>query len=83
MTSSKNQITSWFRDNFETATESLFYDSQEGGFQYPAGSNPVDVRPVLENNFPKATQETISEAVTELEDEGPWMDFKKTDEERQ
>ena len=77
---STSEMTSWFPQKYDRATESLFYDSREGGFQYPPGSHPIDIRSVLEENFPKATQTSIDEAVHELEDDGPWVNMKDFDE---
>lgn len=71
----------WFSNRFETATESVFHDSGEGGFQYPTGKGPVNVLVELEQRFPNARAEDVKKAASELEDEGPWVDFSSLDDE--
>jgi hypothetical protein len=77
---SKEEMANWFRSRFETAGEALFHDSTEGGFQYPAGSGPIDVEATLQARFPDADLDVIKDLATDLEDEGPWVDMQAYDE---
>jgi hypothetical protein len=77
----KKEMREWFTARYKTAGETLFHDSSEGGFQYPAGSGPVNVNTVLQERFPDERDlEVIEDLAPELEDEGPWVDMEDDDE---
>lgn len=56
----------WFFERFEDPAEVAFYDSREGGYQYPPGE-PHDARDVLLTKYPAAPKAAIDDALELIE----------------
>ncbi len=64
---STDQMIEWFLEHYENPAQSTFYDSREGGYQYP-GNGPHDAHDVLVDNFPDAAEADIDDAARTLEE---------------
>lgn len=66
---SPDEMRDWFFENFEDPVNWVFYDSQEGGYQYPP-DEPHDAAEALAEHFTEATEDAIEDAAVLIESEG-------------
>ena len=59
-------ILEWFHKNYEDAAHSVFYDGNEGGYQYAPDAGPLDPQDVLQQEFSDADPAILKEAADSL-----------------
>jgi len=66
---SKNEVLSWFYDNYKDPANGVPYDSREGGYQYFNGG-PYDAEEEIRNAFEEIDEETLADALNEINQYG-------------
>jgi hypothetical protein len=56
-------MTEWFRDRFEDPAHTLYYESAEGGYQWPSTGGPYDAHDELSNEFGDVVPDNVIEDV--------------------
>jgi hypothetical protein len=64
---SADDMVDWLLERYEDPANQLPYDSAEGGYQYQ-GDGPYDAEELLREQFPRAADRTIEQAVRVLND---------------
>jgi len=64
-----DQMAEWFLENYEDPSNSVPYESAEGGYQYMNGG-PYYAAEVLRENFPDADEASIQKAAAAVSEEG-------------